>query len=234
MRSAVRSLRRRPAFALAAILTVALAVGANTALFGVIYQVLIQPLPFRDAARLVRIWEARDYDLQHVDRWPTAARGSGWAGRVPRGAGGQRTQPIAGGCRTTRGSALYSLWGVPEYLPRLPPCWRSHLRHDLSRADRKRAYATSDWHQGVQAPVVRFVTVRSVHKRLSGEDRSASSSSAKPSQRDRGASHIGEGADHVSGMALGDASSSDLCDGWLDHAQGPPNPLRTRACGIEA
>ncbi len=57
MRSAVRSLRRRPAFALAAILTVALAVGANTALFGVIYQVLIQPLPFRDAARLVRIWE---------------------------------------------------------------------------------------------------------------------------------------------------------------------------------
>jgi predicted permease len=57
MRSAVRSLRRRPAFALAAILTVALAVGANTALFGVIYQVLIQPLPFRDPSRLVRIWE---------------------------------------------------------------------------------------------------------------------------------------------------------------------------------
>jgi putative ABC transport system permease protein len=57
MRSALRSLRRRPAFALAAILTVALAVGANTALFGVIYQVLIQPLPFRDPARLVRIWE---------------------------------------------------------------------------------------------------------------------------------------------------------------------------------
>ena len=40
MRSAVRSLRRRPAFALAAILTVALGVGANTALFGVIYNVL--------------------------------------------------------------------------------------------------------------------------------------------------------------------------------------------------
>ena len=57
MRSAVRSLRRRPAFALAAILTVALAVGANTALFGVIYNVLIQPLPFRDPAKLVRIWE---------------------------------------------------------------------------------------------------------------------------------------------------------------------------------
>src|SRR5580658_5488248 len=57
MRSAVRSLRRRPAFALAAILTVALGVGANTALFGVIYSVLIQPLPFRDPGQLVRIWE---------------------------------------------------------------------------------------------------------------------------------------------------------------------------------
>src|ERR1700722_6978148 len=57
MRSAVRSLSRRPAFALAAILTVALGVGANIALFSVIYAVLIQPLPFRDPGKLVRIWE---------------------------------------------------------------------------------------------------------------------------------------------------------------------------------
>src|SRR6202451_1989063 len=57
MRSTVRSLRRRPAFALAAILTVALGVGANTALFAVIYSVLIHPLPFRDPGKLVRIWE---------------------------------------------------------------------------------------------------------------------------------------------------------------------------------
>jgi predicted permease len=57
MRSAVRSLRRRPAFAVAAILTIALGVGANTALFVVIDTVLIQPLPFRDPDKLVRIWE---------------------------------------------------------------------------------------------------------------------------------------------------------------------------------
>src|ERR1700733_6250143 len=57
MRSVMRSLSRRPAFALAAILTVALGVGANTALFAVIYSVLIQPLPFRDPGKLVRIWE---------------------------------------------------------------------------------------------------------------------------------------------------------------------------------
>src|SRR5580704_14015240 len=57
MRSAFRTLRSRPAFALAAILTIALGVGANTALFGVIDTVLIQPLPFRDPGQLVRLWE---------------------------------------------------------------------------------------------------------------------------------------------------------------------------------
>jgi putative ABC transport system permease protein len=57
MRSALRSLWRKPVFAAAAILTVALGIGANTALFSVIYSVLIRPLPFRDPARLVQIWE---------------------------------------------------------------------------------------------------------------------------------------------------------------------------------
>ena len=57
MRSAVRSLWRRPVFAIAAILTVALGIGANTALFSLIYSVLIRPLPFRDPGRLVQAWE---------------------------------------------------------------------------------------------------------------------------------------------------------------------------------
>jgi hypothetical protein len=57
MRLATRSLGRRKVFSLAAILTVALGVGANTALFSVIHAVLIQPLPFRDPARLVQIWQ---------------------------------------------------------------------------------------------------------------------------------------------------------------------------------
>jgi putative ABC transport system permease protein len=55
---AIRSLCRRPAFALAAILTVALGVGANTAVYRVIYAVLLRPLPFRDPARLVQVWES--------------------------------------------------------------------------------------------------------------------------------------------------------------------------------
>ncbi len=54
---AFRSLRRRPAFALAAILTVALGVGANTAVYLVIYTVVLRPLPFREPQRLMQIWE---------------------------------------------------------------------------------------------------------------------------------------------------------------------------------
>ena len=53
----LRSLRRNRTYALAAILTIALGVGANAAVFRVIYGVLIQPLPFRDPARLMRLWE---------------------------------------------------------------------------------------------------------------------------------------------------------------------------------
>ena len=53
----MRSVWRRPVFALAAILTIALGVGANTAMFSVIHSVLIQPLPFRDPGKLVQIWE---------------------------------------------------------------------------------------------------------------------------------------------------------------------------------
>ncbi|MGA2742983.1 MAG: ABC transporter permease [Bryobacteraceae bacterium] len=58
IRQAIRALRRRPAFALAAILTVALGVGANTAVYRVIYAVLLRPLPFRDPQALVQVWES--------------------------------------------------------------------------------------------------------------------------------------------------------------------------------
>lgn len=58
LRQAIRSLRRRPAFTLAAILTVALGVGANTAVYQVIYTVLLRPLPFREPQKLVQVWES--------------------------------------------------------------------------------------------------------------------------------------------------------------------------------
>jgi predicted permease len=53
---AVRSLRRQPAFAVTAVLTIALGIGATTAIFSVVNAVLLRPLPYSDAARLGTVW----------------------------------------------------------------------------------------------------------------------------------------------------------------------------------
>lgn len=55
----VRVLRRTPGFALAVVLTLALGVGGNTAIFSVVDQVLLRPLPYPEGERLVRVYESR-------------------------------------------------------------------------------------------------------------------------------------------------------------------------------
>jgi predicted permease len=54
---ALRTLRRRPAFAVMAVATLALGLGSATAIFTVIDGVLLRPLPFRDAGQLVTVWQ---------------------------------------------------------------------------------------------------------------------------------------------------------------------------------
>ena len=53
----VRSLARTPAFTLAALVTLALGIGATTAVFSVVYGVLLRPLPYAGPDRLVQLWE---------------------------------------------------------------------------------------------------------------------------------------------------------------------------------
>ena len=80
-RYGLRLLRRQPGFALVAILTMALSIGATTTLFSVTYGVLMKPLPWPDADRLVRVTETREGHEPRVRGTISNAVYNEWSGR---------------------------------------------------------------------------------------------------------------------------------------------------------
>ena len=70
MRFAFRMLRKNPGFTAVAVLTLALGIGANTAIFSVVYAVLLKPLPYAESNQLFNVFETRPQD---------GITGTGWS-----------------------------------------------------------------------------------------------------------------------------------------------------------
>lgn len=73
IRYAVRAFARNPGFALAAILSLAIGIGANTSIFSVANALLLRPLPYEDANRLVILWN-RSPGLNITEDWFSTAQ----------------------------------------------------------------------------------------------------------------------------------------------------------------
>jgi predicted permease len=127
LRLAARALRRDPGFAVPAFLTLALAIGANVAVFSVVEAVLLRPLPYPDADRLVML-RHRDLrtgltkpDVGATDMADIAARAQSLEAFAPYGFG--RTTVADGGDPIDAevlggGAGLFAVTGVQPFLGR--------------------------------------------------------------------------------------------------------------------
>jgi predicted permease len=151
LRYGARMLLKNPGFMLIAILTLALGIGANTAIFSVLYGVLLKPLPYPDPNLIVRVWQATP-----ASGW--AQLGFSEAQLVRLRAGNQSFQQIGGYARrsanltdqneTQRISIAFVTAGVLESLGTQPTLGRAFRREDEAPGSQQAAVLSYEmWQQ---------------------------------------------------------------------------------------
>ncbi|HEX7314425.1 MAG TPA: ABC transporter permease [Pyrinomonadaceae bacterium] len=122
VRFGLRTLAKRPGFAAVAVLTLALGIGANTAIFSVIDAALLRSLPYREPGRLVHLWEtkrSRDFERREAS-YPDFLDWRAQGGEVFEGLAGYTPRPVTladtGEATRARGAAVtanfFDLLGV--------------------------------------------------------------------------------------------------------------------------
>ena len=127
IRYGVRGLLKRPGFTAIALITLALGIGANTAIFSVVNAVLLRPLPFRNADQLVIVWEDAGF-LGFPRNTPAPANYADWKTQnqsfVDMAACAEKSFNITGDGEPERVTAhavtanFFPVFGVPPLLGR--------------------------------------------------------------------------------------------------------------------
>ena len=104
VRYGIRLMSRAPGFAAVVILTISLVIGATTAMFSVVYSVLLQPLPYREPERLVNLWTTApkrglpraNVGTANVVDWRARARRADWRDSRSRSTASRRPRRVGG------------------------------------------------------------------------------------------------------------------------------------------